>query len=71
LQIKTIFTNIGVCMTGQTFDEIWEVAASRHPRGEVSVESFRNVLDLCQANQVHMELDAIEKASRARQMIAT
>ncbi|XP_064646873.1 EF-hand domain-containing family member B-like [Lineus longissimus] len=67
-EIKSIFTNIGVCMTGQTFEEIWAVAASRHPKGEVSVESFRNVLDMCQANQIITDLDALEKSGG--QMIA-
>ena len=36
-------------MKPETFEELYQVASSRHPKGEVSVESFRNVLDECQA----------------------
>lgn len=44
-QIQDIFVNIGVQMTIEDFDNLYKIAASRHPNGEVSVESFRSVLD--------------------------
>ena len=51
-QIRTIFTAIGVKMTGQTFEDFYDAAAKRHPKGFVSVESFRNVLDELQVGKV-------------------
>ena len=39
-------------MTLQQFDEIYEEAAKRHPKGHVSVESFRGVLDEIRASEV-------------------
>lgn len=51
-EIREIFTNTGVKMTLDTFDTIYNQAAQRHPKGEVSVESFRGVLDEIQAAQL-------------------
>ncbi|XP_074654131.1 EF-hand domain-containing family member B-like [Tubulanus polymorphus] len=51
-EMKYIFTNIGVRMTGEVFDQLWKTAEKRHPKGYVSVELFRNVLDELQASQV-------------------
>ncbi|XP_013406172.1 EF-hand domain-containing family member B-like [Lingula anatina] len=51
-EIKEIFTNIGVKMTLDTFDDLWKMASQRHPKGHVSVESFRGVLDEIQAAQL-------------------
>ncbi|XP_070570083.1 EF-hand domain-containing family member B-like [Ptychodera flava] len=51
-EIRTIFTRLGVQMEDDTFDKIWEAAASRNERGHVSVESFRHVLDEVQAQQL-------------------
>jgi len=48
-EIFSIFKNIGVLMTLDDFDRIYAMAAQRHPKGLVCVESFRNVLDECQA----------------------
>nr|CAB3241289.1 EF-hand domain-containing family member B-like [Phallusia mammillata] len=46
-EIKRIFNNIGLEMTPELFNEAWKVAKTRDPRGrgEVSVETFRSVLD--------------------------
>jgi len=44
-EIKAIFTSVGVKMTGQTFEDLYDAASKSHPKGFVSVESFRNVLD--------------------------
>ena len=49
-QLRNIITNIGVRMTIDAFDQIYDRAASIHPRGLVSVEGFRNILDLMQAD---------------------
>jgi hypothetical protein len=52
LQIQDIFTSVGVLMTGENFEELYKTAASRHPKGHVSVESFRSVLDDIQAQKI-------------------
>lgn len=44
-QIRRIFDGIGVEMTTDVFEKIWEQASSRHPAGLVSVESFRGIMD--------------------------
>ena len=49
LQIRRIFQNTGVQMSDETFQQVWEVAAQDNPDGQCSVESFRSVLDACQA----------------------
>ena len=36
-------------MDESSFDKIYELAATHHPKGHVSVESFRNILDRSQA----------------------
>ena len=51
-QLKAIFTNIGVQMTGNVFEQVYDNAAKQHPKGDVSVESFRAVLDDIQAHQI-------------------
>lgn len=51
-QIREIFLNIGLQLDYDTFDRLYDVAASRHPRGLVSVESFRGVLDEAQARSL-------------------
>ena len=43
-------------MTLDTFDRAYNLAASLHPKGHVSVETFRNVLDSAQAHQITAEL---------------
>ncbi|XP_030640934.1 EF-hand domain-containing family member B [Chanos chanos] len=49
-EMALIFQNVGKSVTGDTFDEAWNLASMRHPAGEVCVESFRNVLRELQAN---------------------
>ncbi|XP_020376327.2 EF-hand domain-containing family member B [Rhincodon typus] len=44
-EIKRLFCKVGVNMSNETFEEVWKRAAMKHPKGEVSVETFRNVLD--------------------------
>nr|XP_002120382.3 EF-hand domain-containing family member B-like [Ciona intestinalis] len=53
-EIESIFTNIGVNMTPEMFNELWELAKQRDPRGRnlVSVETFRSVLDDVQATSI-------------------
>ena len=36
-------------MTLDSFDQLYDTAAARHPKGQVSVESFRSILDECNA----------------------
>ena len=52
LQIRQIFTNTGIKMTGETFENFYNFAAKKHPKGFVSVESFRSVLDDLEARKV-------------------
>ena len=35
LQVKRIFENIGVTMTTEVFEQLWQEAAARDPKGEV------------------------------------
>ena len=51
-QIKEIMQNIGVYMTGETLDKIYKCTASNHPKGHVSIEGFRNTLDMLEAKDV-------------------
>lgn len=51
-QIREVFFNIGAAMTLQQFDDIYNEAAKRDPKGDVSVESFRSVLDEIRAAEV-------------------
>lgn len=39
-------------MTGENFEDLYNTAASQHPKGHVSVESFRGVLDDIQAQKI-------------------
>jgi hypothetical protein len=48
VQLQEIFANIGVEMDCASFDKLYEVASQQSPHGEVSVESFRGVLDQAQ-----------------------
>ncbi|XP_038653772.1 EF-hand domain-containing family member B isoform X1 [Scyliorhinus canicula] len=50
-EIKKLFCTVGVDMSNETFEEVWKQAAMKHPKGEVSVETFRNVLDEIQTSQ--------------------
>ncbi|XP_069576492.1 EF-hand domain-containing family member B isoform X2 [Brachyistius frenatus] len=44
-EIAEIFTNIGVSVSEETFEEAWKLASTRQPSGEVCVYDFRNVLE--------------------------
>ncbi|NWJ10505.1 EFHB protein, partial [Crypturellus undulatus] len=44
-EIEQILRNIGVHISDESFEEIWKQACRKHQRGEVCVESIRNVLD--------------------------
>ncbi|XP_032906893.1 EF-hand domain-containing family member B isoform X2 [Amblyraja radiata] len=50
-EIKQIFCKAGVDMTRGTFEEVWRRAAMKHLMGEVSVETFREVLDETQISE--------------------
>ncbi|XP_044151190.1 EF-hand domain-containing family member B [Bufo gargarizans] len=49
-EIARILHNIGVNIPDNTFEELWKFAEKRHPKGEVSVETMRSVLDDVQSN---------------------
>lgn len=49
--IQRIFTNIGLEMSHETFLKVWAEAQNISSNGEVSVESFRNILDEKMAQQ--------------------
>ncbi|KAE8596682.1 hypothetical protein XENTR_v10016198 [Xenopus tropicalis] len=49
-EIAQILNNIGVFISGEDFEELWQKAAKEHPKGEVSVESIRYVLDAMKAD---------------------
>ncbi|KAJ8320714.1 hypothetical protein KUTeg_002358 [Tegillarca granosa] len=51
-EIMEIFTSIGTRMTRENLEQLYDTAAQLHPKGFVSVESFRNILDEIQADQV-------------------
>ncbi|KAF0031924.1 hypothetical protein F2P81_016479 [Scophthalmus maximus] len=43
-EIAEIFSNVGVNISGETFEEAWRLASMRQPHGDVCVEDFRDVL---------------------------
>lgn len=47
LQLQEIFGNIGVTMNCETFNRLYDIAEKESSHGEVSVESFRRLLDQC------------------------
>ncbi|OCT75848.1 hypothetical protein XELAEV_18031035mg [Xenopus laevis] len=49
-EIAQILHNIGVTVSSEDFEELWKKAAKEHPKGEVSVESIRYVLDGMEAD---------------------
>ncbi|KAK2193405.1 hypothetical protein NP493_13g06020 [Ridgeia piscesae] len=51
-QIREFFANVGVEMDSDTFQKIYVEAASRHPGCEVSIESFRMVMDEMQGIEI-------------------
>ncbi|EDO30325.1 predicted protein [Nematostella vectensis] len=44
-EMRRIIDGIGVEMTAEVFNNIWELAQTNSPNGMVSVESFRNIMD--------------------------
>ncbi|XP_051008549.1 EF-hand domain-containing family member B [Acomys russatus] len=44
-EISDILTNIGVKLSEEEFENVWNLASKKHRRGEVCVETIRNVLD--------------------------
>ncbi|XP_010611119.1 EF-hand domain-containing family member B [Fukomys damarensis] len=52
-EIAEILRNIGVKLSEEEFENVWNLASKKHHRGEVCVESIRNVLDELQhADQI-------------------
>ncbi|XP_069769318.1 EF-hand domain-containing family member B isoform X2 [Narcine bancroftii] len=49
-QIKQIFCKAGVDMSREIFEKVWKHAATKRSKGEVCVESFREVLDEMQTS---------------------
>ncbi|XP_075067366.1 EF-hand domain-containing family member B [Mixophyes fleayi] len=48
-EIAKILRNTGVNIPDNTFEELWRMASKIHPKGEVSLETIRNLLDDMQA----------------------
>ncbi|XP_037380788.1 EF-hand domain-containing family member B isoform X2 [Talpa occidentalis] len=44
-EIAEILCNIGVKLSDEEFENVWNLASKKHYRGEVCIESIRNVLD--------------------------
>ncbi|KAI4547677.1 hypothetical protein MG293_000007, partial [Ovis ammon polii] len=44
-EISEILCNIGVKLSEDEFENVWNLASKKHHRGEVCVENIRNVLD--------------------------
>ncbi|XP_005387517.1 PREDICTED: EF-hand domain-containing family member B isoform X2 [Chinchilla lanigera] len=44
-EIAEILCNIGVKLSEEEFENVWNLASKKHHRGEVCVENIRNVLD--------------------------
>nr|XP_028607031.1 EF-hand domain-containing family member B [Podarcis muralis] len=51
-EIARILRNIGVSLSDESFNEVWRQASQKDHRGEVCVESIRNVLDEMQAAHI-------------------
>ncbi|KAK2501878.1 hypothetical protein MC885_014311 [Smutsia gigantea] len=43
--IAQILHNVGVSLSDEEFENVWNLASNKHHRGEVCVENIRNVLD--------------------------
>lgn len=46
-------------MTGETLENFYDMAAKKHPKGYVSVESFRGILDEEMATKVKIGQHAL------------
>ncbi|XP_018424752.1 PREDICTED: EF-hand domain-containing family member B [Nanorana parkeri] len=51
-EIAQILRNIGVHIPDDHFETLWDMATKRHPKGEVSVETIRGVLDDMHTNPI-------------------
>ncbi|XP_012660236.1 EF-hand domain-containing family member B [Otolemur garnettii] len=55
-EIAEILRNIGVTLSDEEFENVWNLASKKHHRGEVCIENIRNVLDELQhADKVKCE----------------
>jgi len=52
LKLREILDNIGVKMLCETFDRLYDIAATQSPKGHVSVDSFRGVMEQVQEEAV-------------------
>ncbi|XP_007530090.2 EF-hand domain-containing family member B [Erinaceus europaeus] len=58
-EIAEILCNIGVKLSEEEFETVWDLASKRHRRGEVCVENIRDVLDeLSHADRIKRETTA-------------
>jgi len=48
VQLRDILDKIGVKMPCETFDRLYDIAAEQSPKRQVSVETFRGVLEEAQ-----------------------
>lgn len=44
-ELRSILKNSGFEMSSNVFDDVWNMAKSMNPRGDVSVEEFRSALN--------------------------
>lgn len=51
-QIAQILRNIGVHIPDNHFETLWDVATKIHPKGEVSIETIKSVLDDMHTNPI-------------------
>jgi hypothetical protein len=61
VQLKEIFANIGVEMNCETFDKLYEVASQQSPHGQVSVDTFRGIMEQAQEEAVHKYRDSFKQ----------
>ena len=57
MQLREIFDKIGVKMTCETFDRLYDIAAEQSPLRHVSVDTFRGVLEQAQEAAIHKYKD--------------
>ena len=59
VQLREIFSKVGVSMPCATFDRLYDVAAERSPEGLVSVDTFRGVLEQAQETAIDKYRDTL------------
>jgi len=57
VQLREIFAKVGVEMPCETFDRLYDIAAQRSPHQQVSVDTFRGVLEQAQEAAIHKYKD--------------